>query len=35
VYGELPVSFVKLGLMLAGIVAALTPIFMLLGGLVL
>ena len=35
VYGELPISFFKLGLMLAGFVAALTPIFMLLGGLVL
>ena len=35
VYGELPISFAKLGLMLAGVVAALTPIFMLLGGLVL
>ena len=35
VYGELPISFFKLGLMLAGFIAALTPIFMLLGGLVL
>lgn len=35
IYGELPISFAKLGLMLAGVVAALTPIFMLLGGLVL
>ena len=32
VYGELPVSFAKLGILLASVTAVLTPIFMLLGG---
>ena len=35
VYGELPISFFKLGLLFAAVAAVLTPIFMLLGGLIL
>ena len=35
VYGELPISFVKLGILLASVTAALTPLFMLIGGMLL